>query len=129
MKKTNIKIICRFTTLLLGILFWPGHTSAAPSGEDLIQACKQSLQNGFDSMIGEACTWYVTPCDCDVNSTLPKVCLPADAATPALASLVIDGLTEHPELRKLDAAEAAAIILSRHYPCSYGAPEQKSGSG
>lgn len=128
MKTKIIKDLGRITALLFSILLWSGQVTAAPSGEDLIQACKESLQNGFDSMIGEACTWYVTPCDCDVNSTLPKVCLPADAATPALARLVIDGLTEQPELRKLDAAEAAALILSKHYPCSGEAAEQKTGT-
>lgn len=93
---------------------------AAPSGSDLLQACTQSMQHGFDDMVGKMCTWYVTPCDCKIDKGIPLVCLPAEIPTETLASLVIDGLKAQPELQQMDATRAAATILSAKYPCVQG---------
>jgi len=96
---------------------------AAPSGSDLLQACTQSMQHGFDDMVGKMCTWYVTPCDCKIDKGIPLVCLPEEIPTSTLASLVIDGLKAQPELQQLDATRAAATILSAKYPCAQGQQE------
>jgi hypothetical protein len=90
---------------------------AAPSGRDLLEACTQSMRDGFDSMIGKMCTWYVTPCDCNIDKTIPMVCLPESVSTETLADLVIQGMQERPDLQQLDATRAAAEILSTRYSC------------
>jgi hypothetical protein len=98
----------------------PPVATAAPSGADLLEACQQSMRDGFDSMIGKMCTWYVTPCDCNLDKSMPMVCLPESVTTETLAGLVINGLTEHPELQLLDASHAAANVLSQKFPCRTG---------
>ncbi len=90
---------------------------AAPSGSDLLEACTQSMRDGFDSMKGKLCTWYVTPCDCNIDKTIPMVCLPESVSTETLAGIVISGLQQRPELQQLDATRAAAEILSARYSC------------
>jgi|APGre2960657468_1045069.scaffolds.fasta_scaffold66585_1 Rap1a immunity proteins len=90
---------------------------AAPSGSDLLEACTQSMRDGFDSMKGKLCTWYVTPCDCNIDKTIPMVCLPESVSTETLAGLVISGLQQRPDLQLLDATRAAAEILSARYSC------------
>lgn len=92
---------------------------AAPAAADLLQACEHSLNNGFAGIEGEMCTWYVTPCDCDFGkeNKLPRVCLPEQIAVETLARVVVDALKEQPGLHTEDADFAAAMILSRVYPC------------
>ena len=108
------------SSLLLVLLSIPAPATAAPSGGDLLQACNQALRDGFDTMVGKMCTWYVTPCDCNIDKTIPKVCLPESVSTETLTGLVISGLTQQPELQQLDATRAAARILSGEYPCVEG---------
>ena len=98
----------------------PRVTHAAPDGADLKSACQRSLANGFDGIDGRMCTWYVTPCDCDINQAadISPICLPYDATTGMLARIVIDGIADSPELQKRGAAEAAAVVLSKEFPCS-----------
>jgi len=97
------------------ILITPGHSIAAPTGKDLFDACTDSLENGFDTMEGRMCVWYVTPCNCD--TALPQVCLPEATDTDNLARDVIEGLTNKTDLQQADAAYAAAFILSEKYSC------------
>ena len=104
--------------LLLSVLLLTHNSShAAPSGADLLEACTQSVRDGFDSMIGKMCTWYVTPCDCNIDKSIPLVCLPESVPTETLAGLVIAGLTKRPDLQQFDATHAAALILADQYPC------------
>jgi len=95
----------------------PVELIAAPTGGDLLNACRQSITSGFDSTEGMMCTWYVTPCDCSLDTDIPRVCLPESLPANELALDVITGLTEQPELQEKDAALAAALVLSRKYPC------------
>ncbi len=105
-------------SLITTSLFITSHNAnAAPSGSDLLTACTRSMQDGFESMTGKLCTWYVTPCDCNIDKTIPMVCLPESVTTETLAGLVISGLEQRPELQLLDATRAAAVILSGKYPC------------
>ena len=106
---------CSFTILLI----CHEQANAAPAAADLLQACEQSLHDGFQGMEGDLCTWYVTPCDCNYGtaSDLPRVCLPDSVPVETLARKVIAGLREDPELQYQPADYAAAIILSRDYPC------------
>ena len=94
--------------------------NAAPNGAELLNACRNSLENGFSDLDGMMCTWYVTPCDCDlaIYNHLPRVCLPQTPDINALAREVIEGLLAQPELQQKDAAQAAAMILVTHYPCA-----------
>jgi len=105
--------ICLMSVLLLT----QGKPMAAPTGGDLLEACTESVSHGFDSLIGQMCTWYVTPCDCNIDKSIPMVCLPESAETKSLAAIVIAGLTAQPHLQQLDATQAAAKILSEKYPC------------
>lgn len=101
-------------------LFCISPLSAAPAAVDLLHACEHSLDNGFQGIEGDVCTWYVTPCDCDYGKTkeMPRVCLPESVPAESLARIVVSGLKEQPGLHKDYADYAAAIILSRVYPCS-----------
>jgi hypothetical protein len=98
------------------LLITPAYTIAAPTGEDLLAACTDSLENGFETMEGKMCIWYVTPCNCD--TALPQVCLPEESNTDRLARDVVEGLTGQMELQQTDAAHAATLILSNKYPCT-----------
>ncbi len=66
-----------------------------------------------------ACTWYVTPCDCDFrdDADVPRVCLPHEPDVESLAQEVIAGLAAQPGLQEKSAIFATGAILSRHYPC------------
>lgn len=113
-RPVKITILILFLTALL----LPHYSShAAPSGADLLEACTRSVRDGFDSMIGKMCTWYVTPCDCNIDKSIPLVCLPESVPTETLAGLVIEGLTKRPDLQQFDATHAAALILADQYPC------------
>ena len=114
---TKLKF-CVASLLITNLLLSPISVSAAPSGNDLLQACTESVRNGFDTMKGKMCTWYVTPCDCNIDKTIPQVCLSESVTTESLAATVIAGLTEKPELQQESAARAAALILSEKYPCT-----------
>lgn len=104
-----------FVTLL--ILSMDG-AQAAPTGEDLLVACNAALTNGFSGVEGMMCDWYVTPCNCEAGGqTAPKICLSGPVSTKTLAKAVVTGLGKNPELRRKDAAPAAAAVLSRIYPC------------
>ena len=111
------RILLRRLLLVLTCLLLIQDAVAAPSGRDLLDACTQSMRDGFDSMIGKMCTWYVTPCDCNIDKTIPMVCLPESVSTETLAGIVINGLQQRPELQQLDATRAAAEILSVTYTC------------
>lgn len=113
MKKTNCLLFC------LSILF-SLNISAEPTGQQLLDACEHAIANGFKGSEGMACEWYVTPCDCDTGTPgqTPRVCLPDDASSVALAQKLVDGLKEEPQLAGKSAGFAAATILSRSYPCS-----------
>jgi hypothetical protein len=91
---------------------------AAPTGNDLLIACNQSIKSGYNGIEGQMCTWYVTPCDCNIDKSLPRVCLPENINTNELAQIVVNGLLEDETLQKEYAALSAATILSRHYPCT-----------
>ncbi|OGT64690.1 MAG: hypothetical protein A2W69_01470 [Gammaproteobacteria bacterium RIFCSPLOWO2_02_47_7] len=102
------------------LLIFISPLSAAPSAVDLLDACEHSLQNGFQGIKGDVCIWYVTPCDCDYGKTkeMPRVCLPDSVPVESLARIVVRGLKEQPGLHMENADYAAAMILSRIYPCS-----------
>jgi hypothetical protein len=102
-------------TLLLIIITSP--VTAAPTGSDLLYACNESVKSGFDSIEGQMCTWYATPCDCNPDDKMPKVCLPEDLSKLDAARIIIGGLTEETELQMQTASDAAIIILARKYPC------------
>ena len=101
------------------IILWISPLSAAPGADDLLKACEASLENGFQGIQGDLCIWYVTPCDCEYGkaSELPRVCLPESISTETLADKVVRGLIDQPELQAESADFAAAMILSRIYPC------------
>ena len=101
------------------LLMFASDVLAAPSGADLLHACEDSLVNGFQSTKGMMCIWYVTPCDCHFGDkkSVPRVCLPKDAAHEELARVVMNGLKEKNELQTLTAEMAAGTILSPIYPC------------
>ncbi len=92
---------------------------AAPSANDLLVACEDSLANGFHGSTGMMCSWYVTPCDCHNGKDLviPRVCLTASESEESLAKIVVDGLKAQPALQLKSAEMAAGIILSLNYPC------------
>ncbi|MGY8814547.1 MAG: Rap1a/Tai family immunity protein [Gammaproteobacteria bacterium] len=106
---------CIFASLLL---LGSNFSTAAPTGKDLLYACSKSIESGFNSIEGQMCTWYVTPCNCDANSDLPEVCLPDNIEIDSLAKSVIKGINQAPELETEYAAHSAAIILSKYYPCT-----------
>lgn len=107
------------------VLMGLGHatSAAAPRGADLLKACRHSLEQGFDSLEGSLCTWYVTPCDCGTGHAAPRVCLPPDPQVTDLAGLVVSGLLEDPALQNRPAGEAAAAVLATVYPCPSEAPK------
>ncbi len=109
------KVIC--ATLLL---FFSAEVLAAPSGANLLEACEDSLEKGFQGATGMMCVWYVTPCDCyhGKDSTIPRVCLPDGKTPESLAREVIDGLKSKPELLSESAEVSAGIILAPKYPCN-----------
>ena len=101
-------------------LFFNLPLAAAPTGQQLLKACEHARANGQKGLEASMCEWYVTPCDCNAtehNKKMPRVCLPAEISSDFLARKVIDGLRAEPDLRDKSAAYAAAVILSRDYPC------------
>ena len=110
----------QFVFYNLVMFFHCGHVLADPSGAGLLSACEFSMDSGFEGIKGQMCTWYVTPCDCEYSKDpqAPRVCLPEFVAIEALAKQVVNGLKAQPELQEKNAEVAAAIILSRTYPCS-----------
>ena len=78
------------------------------------------LTDGYRGLDASMCEWYVTPCDCDVTKQKeqrPRVCLPANVSGKLLARKVIKGIRSEPGLSGKSAAYAAAVVLSRSYPC------------
>ena len=110
-----------YRIIIIGLLlmFYNGRVIATPSGADLLLACEHSLTNGFQGIKGQMCIWYATPCDCSYGNETeaPAVCLPVSVATETLVQEVIAGLQDQTELQAIDANVAAAMILSRTYPC------------
>ena len=102
------------------MLFLSAPLSAAPTGRQLLDACEAALANGYRGLQASMCEWYVTPCDCDAGTGAqrPRVCLPDGISSRVLAGKVIKGLRSEPDLHGKSAAYAAAVILSRDYPCS-----------
>ena len=109
---SNLKWICFF--LLISNEVW-----AAPSGNDLLTACEESLTNGFHGSTGMMCIWYVTPCDCHHGKdiAISRVCLPNNETHKSLAREVVEGLKSQPELQSQSAEMAVGVILSPKYPC------------
>lgn len=108
-----------FTIIFIAFSFY-FHTAKAdaPTGRDLLTACQSSLAEGFNSIEGMLCTWYVTPCDCVHNSEdIPRVCLPANLTEEYLARLLIDELKSSKNLLSQNAELAANSILVNYYPC------------
>jgi hypothetical protein len=107
--------------LMAGLLVAVGGQSvyAAPDGADLLAACNQSLSRGFGDLQGALCIWYITPCDCTsaMAEDRQPVCLPDNVATTVLAETIVKALDGNPELHTMEAGMAAAMILSRAYPC------------
>lgn len=105
--------------VVLMALLLPGSVVAAPDGADLLRACETALENDFEGINGGMCGYYVRPCDCDAGRPVdaPRVCLPESMSAQSLAKRIIQGLKEEPSLQQRDAAVAAAVILSREYPC------------
>ncbi len=104
-------------SLFLSFIF-PTVKADAPTGNDLLMACRSSLDKGFNSVEGMLCTWYVTPCDCvHSREDVPRVCLPPGFNEENLARLVIDHLKSSRDLLNKDAAVAANTILVNYYPC------------
>lgn len=116
----KIYVLSIFTFLMLDIPL----LMAAPSGEDLLNACEAAMKENSSGLDAKMCDWYVTPCDCSVDPEmkLPRVCLADDFSTRELAGQVIDGLRKQPALLKEDAGMAASTILSKLYPCADGQP-------
>ena len=102
------------------IVFLSPQLAAAPSGQQLLNACETALANGYRGLPASMCEWYVTPCDCDAGTKVekPRVCLPAGISSKVLARKVIAGIKAEPELAGKSAAYSAARILSRSYPCN-----------
>ena len=94
-------------------------TFAAPSAKDLLVACENSIENGFQGATGMMCSWYVTPCDCHhgKDQVIPRVCLSDNESEESLAKIVVGGLKAQPTLQLKPAEMAARIILSLNYPC------------
>lgn len=92
---------------------------AAPSANDLLAACEDSLANDFHGSTGMMCSWYVTPCDCHHGKDLamPRVCLTGNESEELLAKIIVAGLKAQSELQSIPAEMAAGIILSSNYPC------------
>jgi Ssp1 endopeptidase immunity protein Rap1a len=105
--------------LLYFSLFIYSNVLAVPSGNDLLNACEISLEEGFQGSTGMMCEWYVTPCDCHYgkDSEIPRVCLPERIETELLAKEVIEGFKQKPELLIKPAELSAAEILVKKYPC------------
>ena len=108
----------------LGVLAWSvaiisNSTFAAPSSDDIIKMCERALGNGFRGRPAQMCTWYVTPCDCDIgrNSAL-RVCVPEETATRVIAEQVVTLLNGLPEFRQKDGEKAVRQVLAVRYPCS-----------
>ncbi len=105
--------------LAVFLLLLGGEVLAAPTGADLLDACEDSLVNGFQGTTGMMCVWYVTPCDCHhgKDSAIPRVCLPDGKTSEVLAREVIDSLKSQPELQTKSVEISAAMILVSKYPC------------
>ena len=108
-----------FLLTLLLLLSPVTPSAAAPTGQQLLDACEVAVNKGFKGIESFLCEWYATPCDCaaDRPAEAPRVCLPRNYDIRELTQLVMTGLRQEPELRREHAATAAAIILARSYPC------------
>lgn len=95
------------------------NAEAAPTGSDLVKACKHALEYGFNDIKGMMCTWYITPCDCnyEIRLDVPRVCLPPQISVETLALTVVGDIKAEMELGTMNAESAAAKILSKYYPC------------
>lgn len=108
-------VLCFVSAILLSMISYPA--LSVPTGAELKDACAEALVSDFDGLNGQMCTWYVLPCNCTSNKDIPLVCLPEGVAVTDLATEVISGMADYPDLESWPAANAAAEILSRHYPC------------
>ncbi|MEM7465422.1 MAG: Rap1a/Tai family immunity protein [Pseudomonadota bacterium] len=91
---------------------------AVPSSDELIAICERALSRGYRGKAAQMCTWYVTPCDCDVSTKqIPRVCIPKEIPSARLAEQVVILLKGLPEFQDSDGAVAAAEVLSVVYPC------------
>ena len=108
--------------LLLAILsLWSFSTprAAAPTGQQLLEACETAFKKDLQGTEALFCEWYATPCDCEAirPADAPRVCLPENYDVQELSRKLLTGLRAAPELKQKQAATAAAIILARDYPC------------
>lgn len=112
-------MVCRICLIFYLALVINLPLAAAPTGRQLLRACEHAVANGYKGLQASMCEWYVTPCNCIAaeQKPRPRVCLPEDISSKLLARKVIDGLRAEPELRQKSAAYAAAVILSRDFPC------------
>lgn len=105
---------------LILLLLMGMQVHAAPTGADLLRACRDSIDHGARGIKGAMCEYYVTPCACEINvdNTTPRFCPPERATTDTLATLVVKGLRRSPELQRKEARVAAAVILADKFPCN-----------
>ncbi|NNE37107.1 MAG: hypothetical protein HKN08_02285 [Gammaproteobacteria bacterium] len=110
----NRIITCWLGALLLIVAI---NGQAAPTGSDLLLACSTAQENGYDSIQGQMCTWYVIPCNCSYDTDIPESCTPEDMQVQELADIVIKHLTGNDALLSQTATKSAAIILAEKFPC------------
>lgn len=102
------------------LLFLSGNASAAPTGRQLLDACRGVVAGSAGRIDSMMCEWYIRPCNCEVgeNVKIPRVCLPDGVSSETLARKVIEGMETENELAGESASYAAAVILSKTYPCN-----------
>ncbi len=108
--------------LIVTLIFLFGFNAAVhavPTSDELVTICERALNAGYVGRRAQMCTWYVTPCDCDVSSSgdMPRVCIPKGTPTARLARQVVEVLGELEEYQQPDGARAAAQVLAVIYPC------------
>ena len=80
--------------------------------------CERALANGYRGRPAQMCTWYVTPCDCDLaQNELARACVPEDIPSKKIAEQVVTLLKGLPEFRQADGAKAVSEVLAVRYPC------------
>lgn len=107
--------------IVIAVFFFlaPATSHAVPTSDELVNICEHALRTGYVGRRAQMCTWYVTPCDCDISAVgdMPRVCIPEGTPTTQLAKQVVEVLSELQEYRQADGARAAAQVLAVIYPC------------
>ncbi len=99
------------------LLLFSANGQSAPTGSDLLLACNTAQEEGYDSIQGQMCTWYIIPCNCSMDPAIPESCTPENMEVHELADIIIEGLTGNNILLDETATMSAAIILSEKFPC------------